>query len=261
MTQLGGHAQFLESDTLQIAHGETIEDTARVISRYVDGIMYRGDFERLLKLAQYSRVPVISAAVRGKGTNHPCQALADFQTIWEKKLRFEGLKVALCWVSGDPSIDYKKPPTLVYDYMFACSKLGMELVLACPEGYDPFSSEVMSRALREADLRGAPIKIVRDLQEAYRNADVIHCKNWVAMDFPVDQKPAHFLNPDKYKRWIIDESFVGKAKRDVIVMNALPAYRGYEITHEVIEGPHSVVFDEAENRLHSQKAVMALTMK
>ena len=262
MTQLGGHAQFLEADAMQIAHGETIPDTARVISRYVDGIMYRGEFDRLMELAKYSRVPVISAAVRGKGgTNHPCQTLADFQTIREKKLRFEGLKVALCWVSGDPTINYKKPPTLVYDYLFACSKLGMELVLACPEGYDPFSAEVMGRAKKAAETNGAPIKVVRDLQEAYQGADVIHCKNWVAMDLPADQNPPHFLNPEKYKKWIIDSSFVGKAKKDVIVMNALPAYRGYEITEEVIEGPYSVVFDEAENRLHAQKAVMALVMR
>jgi ornithine carbamoyltransferase len=261
MTQLGGHAQFLESETLQLAHGETIKDTARVLSRYVDGVMYRGEFEKLLELAKYSSIPVISAATRGSGTNHPCQTLADFQTIREKKLRFEGLKVALCWVSGDPSIDYKKPPTLIYDYIFACSKLGMKLVRACPEGYDPFPEEVMSRAKKEADLRGVPIKVVRDLQEAYVDADVIHCKNWVPVNFPVDQKPPHFLNPEKYKKWIIDGSFVNRAKKDVIIMNALPAYRGYEITDEVIEGQNSVVFDEAENRLHAQKAVMVLVMK
>jgi ornithine carbamoyltransferase len=179
----------------------------------------------------------------------------------EKKLRFNGLRIALCWVSGDPSIDYKKPPTLVYDYIFACSKLGMELVLACPEGYDPFSTTVMEQAKKEADSKGAPIRVVRDLLEAVEGADVIHCKNWVPVNFPDDQKPAHFLYPEKYKRWIIDSDIVNKAKKDVIVMNALPAYRGFELTDEVIEGPHSVVFDEAENRLHAQKAVMALTMK
>lgn len=261
MTQLGGHAQFLSSEKLQLARGEPIRDTARVLSRYVDGIMYRGGFEELLELARYSTVPVISAAAKGPGTNHPCQTLADFQTIREKKLRFSGLKVAMCWVSGDPSIDYKKPPTLVYDYLFACSRLGMEMILACPEGYDPFPKEVMDRAKRQADLNGVPIKVVRDLYKGVADADVIHCKNWVPINFPDDQKPAHFLNPEKFKKWIIDEGVVERAKNNVIVMNALPAYRGYEITDEVIEGPHSVVFDEAENRLHAQKAVMALTMK
>jgi len=261
MTQLGGHAQFLASESLQLKRGEPIKDTARVMSRYVDGIMYRGTFGALLELAKYSSVPVISAAATGAGTNHPCQTLADFQTMREKKLRFNGLRVALCWVSGDPSIDYKKPPTLVYDYIFACSKLGMELVLACPEGYDPFSIRVMEEAKKEADSNGAPIRVVRDLFEAVERADVIHCKNWVPVNFPNDQKPAHFLYPEKYKRWIIDSDIVNRAKKDVIVMNALPAYRGFELTDEVMEGPHSVVFDEAENRLHAQKAVMALTMK
>ncbi len=261
MTQLGGHAQFLPSESMQLKRGEPVKDTARVLSRYVDGIMYRGDFKPLLELAAYATVPVISAAAKGSGTNHPCQTLADFQTIREKKLRFEGVKVALCWVSADPSVDYKKPPTLVYDYLFACSKLGMELILACPEGYDPFPSEVMERAKKEAAERGAGIKMVRDLHEAVAGADVIHCKNWVPINFPDEQKPAHFLYPEKYKKWIIDDAVVKRAKKDVIVMNALPAYRGFELTDEVMEGPHSVVFDEAENRLHAQKAVMALTMK
>jgi len=261
MTQLGGHAQFLDTEKLQLKRGEPIKDTARVMSRYVEGIMYRGGFDELLELAKYSAVPVISAAATGRGTNHPCQALADFQTIREKKLRFDGIKVALCWTSMDPSIDYKKPPTLCYDYMFACSRLGMELIFACPEGYDPFAQEIMDRARREAEQNGAPIRIVRDLDEAVAGVDVIHCKNWVPVNFPDKQKPAHVLDPGKFKKWIIDQRVVDRAKRDVIVMNALPAYRGYEISDDVIEGPHSVVFDEAENRLHAQKAVMVLTMR
>ena len=261
MTQLGGHAQFLDSEKLQLVRGEPIKDTARVMSRYVDGIMYRGGFDELIELAKYSTVPVISAAATGSGTNHPCQALADFQTIREKKLRVDGVKVALCWTSMDPSVNYKKPPTLCYDYLFACSKLGMELVLACPEGYDPFPAEVMERAKRQAEADRAPITVSRDLRQAVSGADVIHCKNWVPVNFPDNKKPDHVLNPEKFKTWIIDGDVVSKAKRDAIVMNALPAYRGYELTDEVMEGPNSVVFDEAENRLHAQKAVMVLTMK
>jgi ornithine carbamoyltransferase len=261
MTQLGGHAQFLGSDTMQLARGEPIKDTARVLSRYVDGIMYRGGYLELLELANYSTVPVISASVKGSGTNHPCQALADFQTIREKKLRFDGLKVALCWVSGNPSVDRKKAPTLVYDYIFSCSKLGMELVLAYPEGYDPFNLKVIEKAKREANLNRATLKTVGNLAEAVADADVIHCKNWVPTDFPDDKKPPHFVNPKEFEKWIIDGGIVNKAKKDVIILNALPAYRGYELTDEVIEGPNSVVFDEAENRLHVQKAVMALVMK
>jgi len=137
----------------------------------------------------------------------------------------------------------------------------MELVLSCPEGYDPFAVEVMERAKKLAEGNGAPIRIVRELHEAVKAADVIHCKNWVPLNFPDAQKPDHFLHPEKYKKWIIDKGVVQAAKKDVIVMNALPAYRGYEITDEVIEGSHSVVFDEAENRMHAQKAVMALTMR
>ena len=261
MTQLGGHAQFLDSAKLQLVRGEPIKDTARVLSRYVDGIMYRGGFNELIELAKYSSVPVISAAATGSGTNHPCQALADFQTIREKKLRLDGIKVALCWTSMDPSVDYKKPPTLCYDYLFACCKLGLELVLACPEGYDPFAKEVVERAIKQAEALRTPITVSRNLREAVRGADVIHCKNWVPVNFPDGKKPDHVLNPEKFRTWTIDEDVVSRAKPDVIVMNALPAYRGYELTDEVMEGPHSVVFDEAENRLHAQKAVMTLTMK
>lgn len=261
MTQLGGHAQFLASETLQLTRGEPIRDTARVLSRYVDGIVYRGGFQELLELARYSSVPVISAATTGSGTNHPCQTLADFQTIREKKLGFDGLKIAMCWVSTDPAIGYKKPPTLIYDYLFACPRLGMELALACPEGYDPFPPGIMKRAEERAIAEGVGLKTVRDLGEAVADADVIHCKNWVPVNFPDDEKPPHFLDPEKYKQWIIDQDIVNRAKKDVIVMNALPAYRGYELTDEVMEGPHSVVFDEAENRLHAQKALMALVMK
>jgi ornithine carbamoyltransferase len=187
--------------------------------------------------------------------------LADFQTIREKKNRFDGLKIALCWVSGDPAVDYKKPPTLVHDYLFACSELGMHVALARPEGYDPFPPEVMAKARKESELKGAPIEVVRDIYEAVADADVIHCKNWVPVNFPDDEKPAHFLEPEKYASWIINSEVVDRAKKDVIIMNALPAYRGYEITDEVIEGPRSVVFDEAENRLHAQKAAMTLVMR
>jgi ornithine carbamoyltransferase len=260
MTQLGGHAQFLATESMQFARDEPVKDAARVLSRYVDGIVYRGGFDELIELSRYASVPVISAAAKGRGSNHPCQTLADFQTIREKKSMWDGLKIALCWVSADPALGYKKPPTLIYDYMFSCSKLGMNLTLACPEGYDPFPPDKLHRAQKEAESKGRPFRIVRDLNEAVREADVIHCKNWVPVDFPDEQKPPHFLEPEKYKHWIIDTALVARAKRDVIVMNALPAYRGFEITDEVIEGPHSVVFDEAENRLHAQKAVMALLM-
>lgn len=261
MTQLGGHAQFLSVESMQFARSEPVKDAARVMSRYLDGLTYRGEFDVLLELAEYAGVPVISTAAKGTGTNHPCQALADFQTIREKKNYFDGLKVALCWVSADPSVDYKKPPTLLYDYIFACPKLGMELTLAYPEGYDPFPVKTMEKAKRNAEENGLPIKIIHDLKEAASGADVIHCKNWVPVNFPDEDKPAHLLNPEKYQKWIIDEELLGVAKRDVIVMNALPAYRGFEITNDVIEGPHSVVFDEAENRLHAQKAVLALVMR
>jgi len=260
MTQLGGHAQFLPVDTMQFARSEPVRDAARVMSRYLDGLIYRGEFDTLLELAKYASIPVISAAAKGSGTNHPCQTLADLQTIREKKNSFGGIKLALCWVSANPSVDYRKPPTLVYDYVFACPKLGIELILAYPDGYDPFPNRIMEKAKREAQQSGTPIKIVHDLEEAASGADVIHCKNWVRVGFPDEDQPPHFLNPEKYKKWIIDEALLGLAKPDVIVMNALPAYRGYEITENVIEGPNSVVFDEAENRLHAQKAILTLVM-
>ena len=133
-------------------------------------------------------------------------------------------------------------------------------MIACPEGYDPFSAETMERAQRQARENGAPVRIVRDLHEAVDGADVIHCKNWVPINFSDEHVPPHFENPERYKPWIINSDVVNSAKKDVIVMHALPAYRGYEIADEVIEGPHSVVFDETENRLHAQKAVMCLVM-
>jgi ornithine carbamoyltransferase len=258
MTQLGGHAQYLGFETLQESRAEPAKDTIRVLSEYHDGVCIRGgaNFQSPIKeYAKWSTIPVIEAG----GETHPCQALADLMTIREKKGRLEGIKVVIAW---GPCFSYNKPPSLVFDTMFAGARLGMEIVVACPEGYDPYSEEVMGNVLKEADMGGASIEIMRDLKDALANADVIHSKNWIPWNCPVDEwKSPHLEAPEKYKHWTLDTNLLGYAKKDVIVMHAMPAHRGEELTDEVIEGPHSVVFDEAGNRMHAQKGLMALLMK
>ncbi|MFQ6075127.1 MAG: ornithine carbamoyltransferase [Candidatus Bathyarchaeia archaeon] len=264
MTQLGGHAQYLSTDlhALRAKVGQILEpwkDASRVISRYVDGIMARVDDQSLQEIVQYSRVPVISGATQ---RSHPCQVMADLLTIREKKNRLEGLNLALCWAFAPM---YDKPPTLVYDTIYAGARLGMNITLACPEGYAP--KETVDWAKREASLRGGSIEINHNLREAVDGADVIHTKCWVLPEWgeyaPLPdwgKEAPHRKNPEKYKGWITDSDLVARAKKDVIVMNAMPVARNQEMTDEVIEGPHSVLIDEAENRLHAQKGVLALIL-
>lgn len=257
MTQLGGHAQYLWVPTTQASRGETIKETAQVLSRYIDAIMVRNydwRHEGLLEMAHWASVPVISGS---SWRAHPCQALADLLTIREKKGGLKGVKLAICWAC---CTSRNKPPTYILDTLFAGARLGMNIVLAYPEGYDPYEEEVMRTAGREAELSGGSIQVVGDRYEAVADADVINVKGWI----PVDRKPEevfpHNENPDRYKEWIVDADLVSHAREDVIVMNAMPAYRGEELTDEVIDGPYSVLIDEAENRLHAQKGVLSLVM-
>jgi len=255
MTQLGGHAQYLFTDVLQVKRGEPIKDTARVISRYVDGIMLRADLDTENEMVKYSRVPVISGS---SGFAHPCQVTADLLTIREKKKHFEGLKLAIVW--GFCSSWTTLPPTVCHDFIFAGPKLGMEIVIACPEGYQPYEKAIMDRAKSEATKYGGSLKITNDMEGAVEGADIIYNKKWIPWGFPKEEKPDHLKDGGKFRKWIVNKDLVEKAKDDVIVMNPLPAFREEEITDEVIEGPHSVVFDEAENRIHAEKAIMALVM-
>ena len=257
MTQLGGHAQYLWVPTTQASRGETIKETAEVLSRYVDAVMirhYDWRHEGLLEFAEWATVPIVSGC---SWYAHPCQALADLLTIREKKGGLRGVKLAISWAC---CTSRNKPPTYIYDTLFAGARLGMNIALAYPEGYDPYGEDVMQKAKEEAELFGGSIEVVRDRYDAVAGADVINTKGWI----PVSRRPEdvfpHNESPEKYKEWIVDADLVRHARRDVMVMHAMPAYRGEELTDEVIDGPHSVLIDEAENRLHAQKGVLSLVM-
>jgi ornithine carbamoyltransferase len=233
--QLGGHALFLSSRDVQIGRGEPIPDTARVLSRYVDGIMVRtfahADVEQL---AEYSRVPVINGLT---DLPHPCQVLADILTIRQRLGTYEGRKVA--WI-GDGN-------NMANSWINAAYRLGFELVLACPEGYDP-DATILARAQREANVR-----VVRDPNEAAAGAHVVNTDVWASMG----QEQEQAVREKAFAGYRVDAALMKRAAPDAIFLHCLPAHRGEEVTAEVIDGPQSCVFDEAENRLHIQKAIMA----
>jgi ornithine carbamoyltransferase len=236
--QLGGHALFLSSRDVQIGRGEPIPDTARVLSRYVDGIMIRtfahADVEQL---AEYSRVPVINGLT---DLLHPCQVLADVLTIRQHLGTYDGKKVA--WI-GDGN-------NMANSWINAAYRLGFDLTLACPEGYDP-DPEILKRAQSAANVR-----LVRDPAQAVEGADVVNTDVWASMG----QEDEQAIREKAFKGYKVDEALMSRAQQDAIFMHCLPAHRGEEVAAEVIDGPQSVVWDEAENRLHVQKAIMANTI-
>ena len=233
--QLGGHALFLSSRDVQIGRGEPIPDTARVLSRYVDGIMIRtfahGDVETL---AEFSRVPVINGLT---DLLHPCQVLADILTMRQRLGGYEGRKVA--WI-GDGN-------NMANSWINAAHRLGFELVLACPEGYDP-DPTILTRAQKDA-----PVSVVRDPNEAAAGAHVVNTDVWASMG----QEEEQAQREQAFAGFTVDAALMKRAARDAIFLHCLPAHRGEEVTADVIDGPQSCVFDEAENRLHIQKAIMA----
>ena len=233
--QLGGHALFLSSRDVQIGRGEPIPDTARVLSRYVDGIMIRtfahSDVEQL---AQFSSVPVINGLT---DLLHPCQVLADILTIRQRFGTHEGRKVA--WI-GDGN-------NMANSWINAAYRLGFELTLACPEGYDP-DPTILERARRDGR-----VTLVRDPNEAATGADVGHTDVWASMG----QEEEQAEREKAFAGYRVDAALMKRASRDAIFLHCLPAHRGEEVAAEVIDGPQSRVFEEAENRLHIQKAIMA----
>lgn len=243
MYQLGGYPLFLSGQELQLGRGETIEDTAKVLSRYVDGIMIRtfahSDVE---ELAKYADIPVINGLT---DLNHPCQILADFQTIIEHKGVLEGLK--LIYV-GDGN-------NVCHSLLNGCAKVGMNISVACPKGYEP-DENIVKLALEDAKISGAVIEITDDPVKAVKDADVIYTDVWASMG----QEEEHAKRLKIFKPYQVNAELVKNAKPDYLFLHCLPAHRGEEVTAEVIDGPNSVVFDEAENRMHAQKAVLALTM-
>jgi ornithine carbamoyltransferase len=234
-TQLGGHALFLSSRDVQLGRGEPIPDTARVLSRYVDGIMIRtfahNDVE---ELAKFSRVPVINGLT---DLLHPCQVLADLLTVRQRLGGYEGKKVA--WI-GDGN-------NMANSWINAAYRLGFELALACPEGYDP-DATVLARAQREAK-----VTLVRDPAEAAAGAHVVNTDVWASMGQEAEQKQ----RAQAFAGFTVDARLMKRAAPNAIFLHCLPAHRGEEVTADVIDGPQSCVFDEAENRLHIQKAIMA----
>ncbi len=236
--QLGAHALFLSPRDVQLGRGEPIADTARVLSRYVDGIMIRTfAHAEVEELARHATVPVINGLT---DLLHPMQILADVLTIRQHLGGYEGKKVA--WI-GDGN-------NMANSWINAASRLGFELALACPEGYDP-DPAILARAQRDAK-----VTLVRDAREAAEGAHVVNTDVWASMG----QEEEQAVRERAFADFQVDGALMARAARDAIFLHCLPAHRGEEVTADVIDGPRSRVWDEAENRLHAQKAVMAVLM-
>ena len=243
MWQLGGYALYLSAGDLQLGRGETIADTAQTLSRYVNGIMARVfDHQTILDLIKYSRVPVINGL---SDFTHPCQGLADLFTIYEKKRRLSGLKLAYV---GDGN-------NVAHSLLFGCSKVGMNITLACPKSFEPHP-EVVSKAKEEGKRSGCKVKVTQDPKEAVRAADIVYTDVWASMG----QEKEHEKRVKIFKPYQINLKLVKEARENYLFMHCLPAHRGEEVTNEVADSKNSVIFDQAENRLHTQKALMALIM-
>jgi len=241
MFQLGGIALFLSSRDTQLGRGEIIADTARIMSRYLNGIMIRTfSQESVDEFARYATIPVINGLT---DLLHPCQLLSDLFTIIEKRGGYEGLKVAYV---GDGN-------NMANSWINAAAKLPFHLDLACPDGYDP-DAAILTRGMAEAS---AGVVLHRDPAEAVREADVIYTDVWVSMG----QEAERDEKMKRFQGYQVNQALIERARKDVLVMHCLPAHRGEEITAEAIDGPRSIVIDEAENRLHVQKAVMEILMQ
>ncbi|MGE5529840.1 MAG: ornithine carbamoyltransferase [Patescibacteria group bacterium] len=243
MYQLGGYALFLSGSDLQLKRGETIADTARVLSRYVDGIMIRTfAHQDVLDLAESASVPVINGLT---DLLHPCQVLADLLTIYEKRRRLEGLRLVYV---GDGN-------NMAHSLMFGGAKVGMHVTICCPPAYMP-DRGIVAAAMEDAKATGAKVEVVHDPLAAAAGADVLYTDVWASMG----QEVEHAERVKVFQPYQVNGELLAAAGGDALVLHCLPAHRGEEITDEVIDGPQSAVFDEAENRLHAQKAVLALLM-
>lgn len=240
MTQLGGHALYLQPSGTQLGRGETIGDTAQVLSRYCDVIMARVyAHSEVAGLAKYATVPVINGL---SDFLHPCQIMADMLTIEEHKEGLEGLKITYMGDSNNVS----------NSIMQGCTMMGMDVTIGSPKGHTPIE-DIMKRADRLSKKHGTTLEVVNTPAEAVKNADVIYTDTFFSMGQEKSKEKESALMPFQ-----VNNGLVGKAKTNVIVMHCLPAHREEELTSEVMDGPHSVVFDQAENRLHAQKAILAL---
>jgi ornithine carbamoyltransferase len=238
MYQLGGNALYLSTDDLQIGRGEPIEDTAKVMSRYVDGIMIRAkEHQDVLKLSKYSDIPVINGLTN---LEHPCQAFADLLTIYESKKSFD---VTLSYV-GDGN-------NVCNSLLFASAFVGMDMNVVCPPQYRP-DPQIVEKALKYAEKSGSKIKITDNLQDGIKGTDVIYTDVWVSMG---DENEASRRVSD-LRDYQVNKDILNLANEEAIVMHCLPAIRGQEITEEIINCDQSAIWDQAENRLHAQKAIL-----
>ena len=244
MYQLGGSALFLSANDIQLGRGESIYDTANVLSRFLDGIMIRtfkqSDVE---ELAEFGSIPIINGLT---DLVHPCQILADFQTIREHKGgKLKGLKLAYI---GDGN-------NMAHSYLYGGAKMGMEVAIATPEAYT-CDETVVKNAMADAAANGGKITITTDPKEAMKDADVVCTDTWISMG----QESEKAEKIKEFSGYQINKELWALARKDAIFLHCLPAYRGYEVTEDIIDGPMSCIFDEAENRLHAQKAVMVRLM-
>jgi N-acetylornithine carbamoyltransferase len=258
MAQLGGHAAFIESETTQIKHGDTPKEIGEIFGRYFDGIAIRhcdwgvGN-AYLNEVAKYSRAPVFNMQCE---IYHPFQCLADLMTIMEKKGRdLRKKRIVVSWAYAS---SYLKPISVPQSLILQMPRFGMDVVLAYPEEFR-LMPEIEQQARDEAKKAGTSFEIVHNMDEGIMGADIVYAKSWGPLLTTSDPAEGKRIQ-DSYKSWIMDQRRMQLAKEDAIYMHPLPADRNTEITDEVIDGPHSVVYDEAENRLHAQKAVMALSM-
>ena len=244
MYQLGGQALFLSSNDLQIGRGEPIQDTARVLSRYLDAILIRTfSHQEVEDLAKYADVPVINGLT---DDYHPTQVIADLITIQEHKGHLKGIKFAYV---GDGN-------NMTHSLMIGGAKTGMDVVVACPDGYMP-NPEIVAQAQKYAAEYGGSVTVLHDPKEAVADADVVYTDTWASMGQEAEKE----IRKKAFAGYQVDSTLMALAKPDAIFMHCLPAYRGWEVTEEVMESAQSVVFDEAENRLHAHKAILATVVE
>jgi len=259
MTQLGGHAIFLDADKTQVSHGEAPKDTAMTLSRYGEGIAIRHDLAPyegnlwMREIAKWADIPLINLQC---DVDHPTQTLADLMTLREHRgENLHGLKVAMTWAYA-PS--YARPLSVPQGVATLFPRFGMDVVIAHPPGFD-LMPEVLEKAQAAAAEAGTTITFADSMDEAFEDADVVYPKSWGRLDAFTDESKA-LAESSAFSDWICDERKIDLAADDVLYLHCLPADRGREVTDAVMDGPHSVVWDEAENRMHIGKALMALTM-
>jgi N-acetylornithine carbamoyltransferase len=257
MAQLGGHAQFIDSKTTQVAHGDTAKELGEILGRYNDGISIRqvdwGHGNQYMRwVAEASRTPVLNMQCE---LYHPHQILADLLTIMEKKGQPKGKTITVSWAYAS---SYSKPISVPQSLILLMTRYGMNVRLVHPPEFN-LVPEIVDQAKENAKKHHGSLEIMDDFEEGIKGSDIVYAKSWGPLMTTTDPEEGKQII-DQYKDWIADERRMALAKEDAIYMHPLPADRNIEVTDGVLDGPQSVVFDEAENRLHVQKAVMALTM-